>query len=637
MTKLHLTLLCATALAGLLPASYASAQETILGPVVVSAGLTPIAANEVGRSYTVINSEQITRAKVPYVADLLKQVPGISVSASGSAGANTQVRMRGAEGNHVLVLIDGVPASETSTGEFDFGRLQVSDIETIEILRGPQSAFWGSNAMAGVINIITKAGTRDGLRSTLTTEFGSDGTKMGGAQVEYGQDNFDISAGITARHTNGFNISNFGSELDGASHIDANLKFNADITPSLTIDGTLRYGRVHADLDNEDWATGSATYGKLIDTYDTTRSEELMGALGFKWTSDDGAWFQSGRISGSKVDRETFDTNGDKNAAHTGTRYKASYQVGHTFETPDFADAEHTVTLGYDVVAETFKRLPPFALEEQSRQSQSVVVEYRGRFADQLNLTAALRHDFNDQFADVTTYSLSGSWEVPNSGTTVHASVGTASTNPTFIEQFGYDPSSFIGNTSLKPETSLGWDIGVSQTLLDGMVTLDATYFNQNLENEIKTVGWSPSTVENDKGISTRRGVELTAALDFFNGLTASASYTYTDSRDGSGAVEIRRPKHSGVISVAYEFDEVPLRINSDLMLVGAAEDTDFSISKNVTLPGYALLNAGLNYEVTENVEVYARVQNLLDVSYESVLGYNNPGRTFYVGAKARF
>ncbi|MBJ7579328.1 TonB-dependent receptor [Devosia sp. MC532] len=637
MFKLNMTLLSATAIASLLTFGTANAQETLLGPVVVSAGLTPVAANEVGRSYTLINSDTINRAKVPYVADLLKQVPGLSVSTSGSAGANTQVRMRGAEGNHVLVLIDGVPVSETSTGEFDFGRLQVSNIESVEILRGPQSAFWGSNAMAGVINIITKAGSRDGIRTTLATEFGTDGTKMGNAQVTFGQDNFDITSALSARHTDGFNVSSFGNELDGASHIDANIRFNANVSQNLRVDGNLRYGSVHADLDSEDWTSGSATYGKLIDTYDTTRTEEFLAALGYNWESDDGAFFHGGRFSGTKVDRETFDTNGVKNGAHTGSRYKSSFQLGHKFNTPDFSDAEHTLTLGYDLVAETFKRLPPNALDEQKRNTQSIVGEYRGRFADQLNLTAAVRHDINDQFANVTTYSLSGSWEIPNSDTTLHASLGTGSTNPTFVEQFGYNPSSFVGNANLKPETSIGWDIGVSQSLLDGLITLDATYFNQNLENEIKSIGWSPATVENDTGLSTRQGIELTAALDFSNGFTASGSYTYTDSRDGSGVTEIRRPKHSGVINLAYDFEEIPLRLNTDLMLVGEADDTDFATSTNIKLPGYALLNAGINYEVSENVEVYARVQNLLNVSYQNVLGYNNAGRTFYVGAKASF
>lgn len=633
MQKTHLALLAATALSGLAGINAVTAQETVLGPIIVSAGLSPFAQNEVGRSFTVIDSAKIEQTKPAYIADILRQVPGVAISASGSAGSTTQVRMRGAEGNHVLVLIDGVPTMDNSSGEFDFGRLSVSDIESVEVLRGPQSAFWGSNALAGVINIITKSGTRNGMSTSLATEFGTDGTKMGAVEIGYGQDNFDLLGSVSIRHTDGFNISSLGSELDGATHLSANLKFNADITPTLSVDGVVRYGFVHADTDDQNWMTGI-----VEDTFDTTRGNELLGALGFKWESEDGQVFQTSRISGTRVDRENFDTTGTLSGATTGDTYKGSYQIGRHFQTPELADSEHTITLGYDLIAETFTRLPPNALAMQTRTTNSFVGEYRGKFANQFDLTAALRHDINDQFANATTYSLSGAWNIPNSETTLHASVGTGSTNPTFVEQFGWDPASFIGNPALLPETSFGWDIGVRQTLLDGMVTLDVTYFNQDLENEIFTDYSGPiPTAANDFGISTRKGIEVSALLDLYNGFTASASYTYTDSRDPNGDPEVRRPMHTGVINLAYAFEEIPLKLHSELVLVGDAHDMDWGTYTPVTLPAHTILNAGLNYQVNDSVEVYGRIHNLFDTSYQTVYGYNNPGRTFYVGAKAKF
>jgi vitamin B12 transporter len=616
-SRLHSSLLALTLASLALPAA---AQETRLDTLVINAaGLTPFEEKEIGRSYTVIPGTAIEQSGAPYLADVLRQVPGFAVSRTGSAGGKTQVRVRGAEANHVLVLIDGISVSENSDGEFDFGRLQVANIERIEVLRGPQSAFWGANAMSGVINIVTKSGGTAGLSGTLATEFGTDGTKMGSGSLAYGQDNFDASGSLTLRGTDGFNISYLGNELDGASHIDANARFRADITPQLTVDGTIRYGRAHADADEQDYTTGA-----LNDSPDTSRIEETFGALGLKWVSEDGLWFQNARISGGRIERQAIDKWGDNR--NTGDRYKASYQVGRNFDTP-----------GFDLVHETFQQLVPTVQDQQQRTAHALAGEYRGTYLDQLYLTAALRHEFNESFADSTTYSLSGAWEVPDTGTRLHASVGTGSTNPTFYEQFGYSPASFTPNPNLVPETSFGWDIGVSQSLLDGLVTLDATYFNQTLENKIKDIYFPVTTVTNVPGTSTRHGVELTASLKLLEGLTLGASYTYLDARDPDGTREIRRPQHSGALNIAYTFTEVPLTLHSEVVLVGENLDTDFTTGTNVTLPAYTLVNAGLNYQLSDQVEIYGRVQNLFDTRYEEILNYNTQGRTFYAGAKAKF
>ncbi|KQT42786.1 hypothetical protein ASG47_17845 [Devosia sp. Leaf420] len=609
-----------------------TAQETILPKLVINAGgLTPFEENEIGRSYTVIDGDQIALSGTPYIADVLRQVPGFAVSRTGSFGNKTQIRVRGAEANHVLVLIDGVPVSENSDGEFDFARLAMTNVERIEILRGPQSAFWGANAMAGVINIVTKSVSEDGLHGTLAGETGTDGTKMTSGSLAYGQNNFDISGSLTMRHTDGFNISSFGTELDGANHIDANGRFAADITPQLTLDGSIRYARIDADADGQDFS------GIVQDTPDTATIKELSGALGLGWVSEDGLWFQNARVSAGTIERGANDQFGA--SLNTNDRYKASYQVGRNFDTPDFLDSTHTVTLGYDVVYETFQQLVPTKLDVQKRVTNSLAGEYRGTYFDQVFLTAALRHDFNEGFADVTTYSLSGAWQVPDTGTRLHASLGTGSTNPTFYEQFGFNPALFIPNPGLVPESSFGWDIGVEQSLLDGVVVLDATYFNQTLENQIQTQGFAPSTVVNLLGTSTRQGVELSARVNIVEGLTAGVTYTYLDARQPNGAREIRRPEHSGAIDIAYTLPEIPLTLHSEVVLSGPNLDTDFSQfpAVNVTLPAYTVVNAGLNYKINDQVEVYGRVQNLFDTKYQEVLGYNTQGRTFYAGAKASF
>ncbi|HWV21439.1 MAG TPA: TonB-dependent receptor plug domain-containing protein, partial [Devosia sp.] len=319
----------------------ASAQPTVLETLRISAaGLTAFEEQEIGRSFTVIDGDQIQLSGTPYVADILRQVPGFAVSRTGSQSGLTDVRVRGGEANHVLVLIDGVPISETWTGGVDFGRLQVANVERVEVLRGPQSAFWGANAMSGVINIVTRSADQDGLHGSVAGEMGSDGTKMTSGSLAYAQDNFRAAGGITLRHTDGFNISSLGSELDGARHVDANARFSADITPQLTIDGTIRYGRMSGDSDDQDFVTGT-----VLDTNDTFRADELFGSLGLGWVSEDGVWFQNARVSGGTIERGSTNMWGD--TVYAGDLYKASYQVGRHFDTPGILDATHTVTLGY--------------------------------------------------------------------------------------------------------------------------------------------------------------------------------------------------------------------------------------------------------------------------------------------------
>jgi vitamin B12 transporter len=639
MTGSKTLFLTAASLLALTTAPFAQSEPTLLPRLVIAAGLSPFAEKEIGRSYTVIDAKALENSKAAYLTDVLRLVPGFAIAQTGAIGGKTDLRIRGAEANHVLVLIDGVPVSEGSDGAFDFARMQVSNVERIEILRGPQSAFWGSDALAGVVNIVTKSGGAQGTQTTLSTELGSDGTRMGSALVQLAQDNFDAAVSLTARHTDGFNVAPGGSELDGATHLDGNARFKGDINANLSIDGTIRFARLRAAGDNWD-------NGKLVDRLDFTTVTENYAALGTDWKSDDGAWFQKARVSYGYTHRDNEDELGFEDYTNTSSRVKGSYVAGYNFDTPDFANASHTVSLGYDVVRETFKNLEsswataPEYYSEKSRTTQSLIGEYRGTYFDQLYLTAALRHDFNEGFKDATTYSISGAWDIPNTGTRLHTSVGTGFKSPTLVEQFG-DFGTFVGNPDLIAEHSLGWDVGVTQTMLDGAVTLDATYFNQTLENEIKAASaWGNNKVTNLPGTAHRQGVELSANVDFFNGLTAGVSYTYTDAKDSSGNRATRRPEHSAALQAAYTFANIPLTLNGEVALVGEAADDAYDAAFNpikVTLPAYALISAGASYQVNDTFEVYGRVHNLTDTAYQQVYGYNTQGRTFYLGAKAKF
>lgn len=659
-------IICAGALALANPTTSNAQQasptaETVdLGEIIVTDGLTPIEQQKSGRAFTVMTGEQLAKNQVRYVADALRQVPGFAVSRTGSYGGFTQVRVRGAEANHLKVLVDGVEVSETSGGEFDFGSLLVDDIDRIEVLRGPQSAFWGSNATAGVVNIITKRGKRDGWHVGARSEAGIDGTFLGGLSISGGAESYDVALSGLIRRNDGFNISDFGDEKDGDRNATLNGKFTVDLSEALTLDGTLRYVNRKSDTDPQDFSSTGfpnyeplPTYGLVLDAPDWTKTREFFGSLGATHVSMDGALTQKARFTASDTHRDNYasayDFPGSFDPAYSwddGSRYKASYQASYQFDTPGFLAAHHQITGGYEWQRETFT--PSHNEVLYSREANSVVGEYRGEFYDQFYLNIGARHDFNDQFRDASTYSVSGAWQIPDTETRLHSSVGTGITNPTFYEQFGYSPGYFAGNPNLVPEKSFGWDLGVEQGFFDRALVIDLTYFNQNLTNEIATVYGGPpnyfASPINREGESKRQGVEVAATVNFFNGFTASATYTYTHATEqttagGPRLDEVRRPKHSGSLGAAYTFDEDRARVFAEAVFNGRTEDVAFvpSLPPRVMLDAYTVVNIGGSYKFSDRLEGFARVENLFDEKYEEVFGYNTPGRTGFLGVKGGF
>ncbi|MGY6568665.1 MAG: TonB-dependent receptor plug domain-containing protein [Salinarimonas sp.] len=614
-----------------------------LDQILVTDGLTGVEQRKSGRSFTVISGEQLQRNQVRYVADALRQVPGFAVSRTGGHGGFTQLRVRGAEGNHVLVLVDGVEMSETSSGEFDFGSLVVDDIERIEVLRGPQSAFWGSNALAGVVNIITRRGERGDWRVHTRSEVGTDGTALGGLGISGGGDNYDLALSGLFRRNDGFNISSFGTGKDGDRNATLNGRLTIDVSPDLQLDANLRYVDRRSDTDPQDFTFGSPTFGRVIDGNAQTATRELFGAFGATLSSLDGALTQRIRFSGSDTERRNF-RDGLKTTWTEGDRQNLAYRATYRFDTPAFMQATHRISGGYEWQRENFR--PSHLQNSFSRKSQSLITEYRGEFYDQLFLTLGARHDFNDRFRDATTWSAAASWQIPNTGARLHASAGTGITNPTFFEQFGFAPDRFIGNPRLVPERSFGWDIGLEQTFFGGMLIADITYFNQNLTREIATL-FLPNAVStpfNRSGISTRQGVEISANFDFFNGLTANASYTYLEATEqtlaaGPRQVEVRRPRHSGAFGVAWQFDQNRARLFADVVLNGRMQDVAFvpNLPPRVTLPAYAVLNVGGSYRFNDRVELYGRIENATNTRYQEVFDFKTPGRTAFIGIRGTF
>ena len=620
----------------------APAEEIELGEILVTAGRTPAYSATVGRAHTIIDEKQIEQSQARYVADILRQVPGVAVSRTGNVGGLTQVRIRGAEGNHVLVLIDGVEAGEVSQGEFDFGSLLATDIERIEILRGPQSAFYGSNATAGVISIITKRGRRGGWNARLQSEGGTDATALISALVSGGTERMDLALSGTFRRNDGYNISDFGNEKDGDRNGTFNGRVNIDLLENLVFDANVRYVDRRNEGDRQDFDfPDTPTQGLVVDSDDVSKAKELIAGGGLTWTLFDGAWTHRARGSVNDTARRFFQ-GGAKSSASEGQRVNASYQNTVRIEAPELLGSVHSLTTGFEFEQESFRQRPPVfdpsQLDEKTRTLYGYVGEYKAEFLERFFLTGAARYDDNDRFEDAFTWSVSGAWLFPSTGTRLHSSVGTGITNPTFFEQFGFIPAFFQGNPDLKPESSFGWDVGIEQKFFDGRLIGDVTYFNQDLEDEIQSAfAGGFTTPINLDGTSKRQGVEVSLTAYPMDGLTLYASYTYTDAKEPSGLIEVRRPKHAASFYAGYNFLDGRANVFADLVYNGRMDDLEFvnaTPRTRVTLDDYVLLNIGGSYKLTEQAELYARVENLFDQDYQEVFSYNAQGITGFLGAR---
>jgi vitamin B12 transporter len=626
--------------------SQVGAQETLeLDELVVSAGRFAIEAEKLGSATTIITQEQIENSGSIYTSDLLRSLPGVAVNRTGGSGGLTQVRLRGAEGNHVVVVIDGIEVNNSVQGEFDFSNLLAEDIERIEILRGPQSASWGSNALAGVINITTKKASK-GFSASAKAQYGSFNSKLFSGRVAAGNDWARLAMTLTNQNTDGFNISDFGTEEDGDNNTTFAAKGDVDLAKNFNISGVLRYMRHHLDTDNQDFAfPATASQGLVIDTNNETRRKELYAKGEATLNLFDDRWIHKAFITG--VDTKSRSYSDDVlSSGNNGERLNYGYSSQLTFETPNFANARHTIIGLVERETEKFRNTVPSTLaqdQEFKRTINGYVAEYRLDLFDSLFLTGAYRLDDNDKFDDAETYRLTAAYLIKDTGTRLHFSYGKGITNPTFFEQFGFSPDRFDGNPNLSPEESIGWDFGVEQSLFNKRLILDVTYFESNLENEIVSTFDNTtfrSSVDNLDEKSERKGVEVSFTAKPTDQFDITGAYTYTDSfeiRNGQKLEEVRRPEHTASLDVTYRFLQDRARLSAGVVYNGKSEDLEFISSTpetRVTLDDYTLLRLSGSYDVNDRVRWYGRLENLFDENYEEVFGFNTPGFAAYTGIK---
>ena len=625
------------------------------GPVDPAGNGNAGGADAYGSAASVITGDELRLRQIRNAEEALRAMPGVSVSRGGSLTGLSQVRIRGEEASHTKVFVDGIEANVGSSGEFDFTHLSAGNIERIEVLRGPQSGLYGSGASSGVINIITRSG-KGPAQVTLTTEGGSFGTGRIAASLSGGNERAHGLLAFDYLGTRGFNIAPIGNENDEAKRSTFMFKGGVMLTDSVALDLVLRNVNKSGDRDNDG---GPGPLAQQSDSPSQFASTALLGGAALRINSFGGRLTHKLFVNASqtRLDDTDISSFGTFFSRNDNERLKFGYATTLRLDPPLMRAARHTLTA---LVENEVERFNPVTDDDRwrSREHVAFVGEFKGEYWRQLHLAATLRHDAKiavedprSQAGDIdgfTTWRASVAWAIPNLGLRPHASVGTGVKLPTMFEQFGFVPTLFQPNPGLQPERTFGWDAGLETTLWGGRAVVDVTYFRQRLENEIETF-YDPTlgafglfTAANRTGFSHREGVETSVKLRLTDQVTLGGAYTFLNATEPDGSREIRRPRHSGRIDLGYVFDNGRGKLTLSGVYNGRATDYAFTLPffdprVLVTLDDYWLVTAAASYQIQPGVEVFGRIENLLDIDYREIYGFNTPGIAAYGGVKLTF
>lgn len=592
----------------------------VLPDIIVSANRTPTAAAATGSSVSVITGEDIVNDGRPFALAVLATQPGVSVSQAGAAGSTSGFAIRGAPQQYVRVVADGIEVSDpTSTQvQASLSGILLDGVGRIEVLKGSQSALYGGQAVAGLIDISSPRATEDGLQSTYVLEGGTYATARAAYSLTGQNDRGDFA--LTAAHlrTDGFSNAERADgnpEPDGyeGTRLAATGTFRA--TENLSLFGSAFTQHESGDFDGYDPTTFRLT--DLDNTYDVT----TWGArAGFDLTT--GALESRVAISWFDLDRDS-DEEDVGLSTYDGDRVKIEYLGGYTV-----SDAL-LLQFGAEWARETARSTGPYGDSSGDTEVAGVFGQAIWEPTDTLTLTAALRNDDHSAFGSQPTGRLSAAWTaLPE--TTVRASLGTGFRAPSLYELF----SPTYGNADLDPETSVSADLGVEQGFAEGRGLVSATVFLLDIDDLID-YSYLANRFEQVPGTAKSRGVELAGSYDLTDSVTLVGNYTYTHARTATGSRRLRVPMHNVNLGVEAE-PTSRLKAGVEVEYVAGLPDEPF-IDSATWRSDYTLVNARIAYAVTDSAQVYLRAENLFGEQYQTVEGYSAAGSAVYFGIRGTF
>ena len=581
-------------------ASTSLAQETYdLGEIYVSAGLQEININKTGSSVLVLQSDEL-KANVLDAVNLLDSQPGIAMSSSGGVGSQTGIRMRGLSQSYVAVRVDGVDVSDpTGTqNSYDFGGVIPFGFDQIEILKGSQSAIYGSEAIGGVLNFKTNTSNTLGKKTDTNLTVGPNKTLAGNFKYTQIQDSGSYALSINNISTDGYSAKSDNEEADPYSKTEIRFVVDQNISDQLTLGATVLYSDEEIDYDGFDHET---------DHIDRSR------AAGSVYAS-----FETGSVTNkitrsfSKTDR--YDLNG-WNKSFIGNRDVWSY-TGQTIVNGA------NVTFGYENIAEEAN------IDGQIKDSKetALVSEIIYALGNSSDISLAARQTSSKNYGDDTTFRFSSINRHQNELTS-RLVLSSGFRAPSLYELF----DSFYGNSTFIPETSLNAEIGLVKKFTEA-TNLSVTIFNNTVDNLIEFNN-DTFIYEQNNGSTKTNGLELSSNLKVSDTVTLNTDYTFTTSETGN-VKAVRVPKHDLVLAIEKQFNDnfsglASLRVARDI------EDTVWP--SNIQMPNYEILDISLTYDINDKSSVYLQVQNLVDEQYETIKGYNTGGRQVFAGIRASF
>jgi vitamin B12 transporter len=591
--------------------------------IVVTASRAEEKASATPASVSLIDAQRIERLGAPLVSDLLRLTPSASVAVSGPAGSQTQLRIRGAEANHVLLFVEGIRANDPASGnEPRFELLNADLASRIEIVRGPQSALWGSEAVGGVVAVNGDMAGSDATQ--LFAEAGSHSSLRGAARTSLGTGEQGFSVGIAGQRSDGIDAFSGKGERDGYRNGGLRASGRYRLSPALLVgaSGFGLWGESEFDGYNPD------TFQR-DDTLDESRNRLAAGRVFAELGQRDRTYaMASASLLGSSNRNLLDNVSQNRTSAQRRTfALEAGHNLGgHLLIAALESELEH-----FHARDAAFNGL---TTQDRTRRHNSLTLEWRGAKMGPISPGIAIRHDAFSRFKDATTLRASLKADIAN-GVYVSGNYGEGIAQPTFFDLYGFTPSFFVGNPDLKPERSKGWEI--SGRIVRGPFSGALTYYRQRLHDEIVDTPDFSSTV-NATGTSRRQGIEAEAGWAFGNALRLSANYSWLDATeqkiDGVNAEpEHRRPKHSGAIVADGEVGR--WNYGASLSYVGRHRDRRDSAPYDlVDLDPYWLASARVAYRLSDSVEANVRVANLLGSHYQDLVGYRTEGRTIHAGLR---
>ena len=652
-----------------LEASGNTTSTLSLEEVVVTANRLDTPASQVTDSMTVITAQDIERKQSNTVLNAVEEVPGLEMVQNGNPGQTSSVFIRGNDPQHSLVLLDGIPLNDPAGAPFAYDYLDgldLGDVKQIEVVRGPQSTLWGSNAIGGVINIIPQSGPA-ALGGSAWVEGGSYGTSREALSAQGGDGNgyfnFNAShfntAGFPSLSVKGLDATdaplepvNAGSVDNGDDNNTASLRFGSNLASNLEEKVLVRYSQSNTSVDSYNTAViggGSVTVSYLADNPGYfALQKQVMADSRTEWKLLGGMWEQSLGLDFSDDNRLY---NGTPNAYNNfsdqgnydGQTAQVNWQNGlHLLK-------EETLVVGFqgqdqwavsnDASGNLIYGVYPDVLPVTLVQTLSGYVESQTALDGRFFFNLGGRWEDHSQFGVHTTYQAGLAYFIPGTDTKITANYGTGFLAPSLYQL--YDPT--YGNPGLQPETSLGYDFGFEQSIGGkNFLKIGADYFDSDLANLIE---YDPAAFTyTNIGQARTYGVESFVEFNGVPNLSVKGNYTYTYAWDLTNNVAlIRRPANKAGADLDYQWGMAAL--GASLVYVGGNLDDDFgnavvggqNVTTVVTLPSYFLVNLRASLQLDKGVKLFARLDNLFNQFYEELYGYSTAGLSGYLGTKISF